>query len=299
MGVTTRGSRRSGKDRNARLRRIGELDPEKDYREITALFYLDFQSVMILQAVTGNLMTFAVPRMSRVLSATKQFEHHTAKRFVDTTLLVQAVLDHGLGPGEGRDAARRVNAMHRQYDIHPEDFVAVGCDVPVMSLEIADRFGWRPVTDAERESLRIHYSAEARAFGSGALPPTLPEMRAFWDNYLDENTAFEPQNRRLADAFLGFLPEFFPRPLRPFVTPVLLAQVDPRILRACGLREPSARAKRISTMVVRALGRTGPGPDPKPGEVNPIEKLAESVYPNGWTVHALGTHVSPDVPDWS
>src|SRR5687768_7474632 len=118
---------------------------------------------MILQAVTGNLMTFAVPRMSRILSATKQFEDHTAKRVVDTTLLVQSVLDHGLDPGEGRDAARRVNAMHREYDIHQDDFVAVGCDNPVSSLEIADRFGWRPVTDAEREALRRHYSAVARA----------------------------------------------------------------------------------------------------------------------------------------
>ncbi|HEX6355705.1 oxygenase MpaB family protein [Actinophytocola sp.] len=280
------------KDRNVRLRRISELDPEKDYREITALFYLDFQAIMVLQAVTGNLMTFAVPRMSRILSATKQFENHTAKRMVDTTLLVQAVLDHGLGAGEGRDAARRVNAMHRQYDIHADDFVAVGCDVPIMSLEIADRFGWRPVTDAERESLRIHYSAEARAFGSHRpLPETLPEMRAYWHAYLDENTAFEPQNRRLADAFLTFLPQLFPRPLRPFVSPILLAQVDPRILRACGLPEPSARRKRISTRVMRALGRTGPAPDLEPGERNVIEKLAESLYPNGWTVHTLGTHV--------
>jgi hypothetical protein len=260
------------KDRNARLRRISELDPEKDYREITALFYLDFQAIMVLQAVTGNLMTFAVPRMSRILSATREFEDRAAKRMVDTTLLVQAVLDHGLGPGEGRDAARRVNAMHRQYDIHPDDFVAVGCDVPTMSLEIADRFGWRPVTDAERESLRIHYSAEARAFGSHRpLPSTLPEMRAYWDGYLDENTAFEPQNRRLADAFLAFL-------------------------RACGLPEPSARRKRISTRVMRALGRTGPAPDLEPGKRNVIEKLADSLYPNGWTVATLGTHAPSDTP---
>jgi hypothetical protein len=60
----------------------------------------------------------------------------------------------------------RINGMHHAYDIHPDDFVAVGCDVPLMSLEIADRFGWRPVIDAERESLRLYYSKETRAFGS-------------------------------------------------------------------------------------------------------------------------------------
>lgn len=279
------------RDRDARLRRILELDPEKDYREITALFYLDFQSIMILQAVTGNLLTFAVPRMSRILSATKQFEDHTAKRVVDTTLLVQAVLDHGLDPGEGRDAARRVNAMHREYDIHQDDFVAVGCDNPVSSLEIADKFGWRPVTDTEREALRRHYSAVARAFGAHRpLPATLPEMSAFLDSYLDEHTAYEPQNRALADVFMGFLPKLFPRPIRPLVRPILLPQVDPRVLRACGLPEPSTRAKRFSTMMMRALGRTGPAPDVQPGNRNVIEKMAEAIYPNGWTVHTLGTH---------
>jgi hypothetical protein len=115
------------RDRNARLRRIGELDPEKDHREITAVFYLDLQAIMVLQAVTGNLMTFAVPRMSR-------------------------------------------------------------------------------------------------------------------------------------------------------------------ILRACGFPEPSPRAKRISTMVMRRLGRTGPGPDLKPGERDVVGEMADSPYTGGWTVHTLGTH---------
>jgi hypothetical protein len=56
-------------DRHARLRRIESLDPATDYREITELFYTDFQSVMLVQAVSGFLFTFAAPRNSRILSA--------------------------------------------------------------------------------------------------------------------------------------------------------------------------------------------------------------------------------------
>jgi hypothetical protein len=285
--------RSENEDHYARVRRIEVLDPEKDYREITSLFYQDFQTIMLLQAVTGNLMTFAVPRMSRILSATGQFEQHTAKRVIDTTLLAGAVLEHGLGPGTGREAAQRVNAMHRQYDIHPDDFIAVGCDAPLMSLNIADRFGWRPVTDAERESLRIHYSKEARAFGSHQpLPATLKEMHAFWEHYLDTQTAYEPQNQRLAEAFLSYLSTLTPAPLRRLVNPVLLAQVDARVLRACGLRVPSTVQKRLSTTLMRTLGKKDPRAAPAPGEQNILDRQIASIYPHGWTVNTVGTHLS-------
>jgi hypothetical protein len=275
-----------------RLRRIETLDPVADHREIASLFYLDFGAIMVLQAVAGNLMTFAVPRISRILSATGEFERHTAKRYVDTALLTGAVLEHGLHPGPGRDAARRVNAMHRRYDIHPDDFIAVGCDAPLTSLEIADRFGWRPVSGGEREALRIHYSAEARAFGSGPLPETLDEMTAFRDGYLDAQAVFEPQNKRLADAFMGYVAGLLPRPLRPVARAILLAQVDPRVLRACGLAVPSASRKRVSDATMWTIGRTGPAADPVPGKPNGFDRIVAAVYPHGWKIDDLG----PDHP---
>jgi hypothetical protein len=274
-------------DKFARLRRIEGLDPEKDYREITRLFYEDFQTIMLVQSVTGFLFTYASPRMSRILSATGHSEHQAGKRLVDTALLVRAVQEHGVGPGEGRDAARRVNAMHRRYDIHQDDFIAVGCDVPLMSIEIATRFGWRAVTDAERESLRLQSGEQARAFGSHRpLPDTLEGMRAVWEHYLDTHAVYEPQNEVLAKALMKYVPTMMPAPVRPLVGPVLLPQVDPRILRACGLRPPSNLARRLSTAALRGLGRRDPVPD---GAPDGMLDLARTVYPNGWEISDLGT----------
>jgi hypothetical protein len=280
-------------DPYARLRRIESLDPEKNSREISALFHADFQSLLVLKSVTTNLMTFAAPRMSQILIASRQVEHHGTKRFVDTSLLMRTVMQHGFGAPEGRAVARRVNAMHHAYEIHPDDFVAVGCDVPLMTLEIADKFGWRPVSDAEREAMCLNENKEARAFGSHKpLPATLGEMRAVWEHYMDTQLALEPQNERLTKAFLDFIPTMFPMPLlRPLAIPVLTAQVDPRILRACGLRVPSAARKRFSTAVLRALGKRDPVPDMGPGKPDKINALAETLYPHGWTVDMLGTHL--------
>lgn len=274
-------------DRTARLRRIENLDPERDYREITQLFYADFGTVMILQAVSGFLMTFAAPRMSRILGATGQLEHHVAKRFVDTALLFRYPLEHGLGPGPGRDAARRVNAMHRRYDIHPDDFVMVGCDVPLTALDFAGRFGWRPVTGIERAALTRYYGEIGRAFGSHRpLPTSVDEMSRYWNRYLDEQLAFEPQNRRLADAVLDHVASMMPVAVRPFLKPLLVAQVDPRIVRACGLRVPSALTKRLSGAAFGRLGRTDPVPD---GTPDGLAALASGVYPDGFDLDALGT----------
>lgn len=281
-------------DRYARLRKIERLDVEKDYREIAVLFYDDFNSIMLLQAVTGFMLTYAAPRMSRILSSTGESEHRVAKRFVDTALLARSVLKHGLGPGTGRDAARRVNAMHSQYAIHPEDFVVVGCDEAVMSLEIADKFGWRSVSEVEREALRIYYTHQARAFGSRlALPSTLGGMRELWHRYMDEHLAFEPQNLRLANVLLNYLAKLMPAPLRPVVKSLLLAQVDPRVVRACGLDVPSATRKRVSSAAFRLLGKQDPAPD---GRADGLLHLAKTVYPAGWQVDTLGTHVPPRVP---
>jgi hypothetical protein len=281
-------------DRYARLRRIETLNPETDSREIAALFYDDFQSVMLLQSVSGFLFTFAAPRMSRILSTTGQVEHAPGKRFVDTGLLFRYPLDHGFGPGPGQDAARRVNSMHRQYEIHPDDFVAVGCDVPLSAIDFAERLGWRAVTDAEREAIRLHFSHVARVFGSHRpLPASLSEMRETWDHYVDTQVTFEPQNRPLSEAMLDHVATLMPKPVRPFVTPLMLAQVDPRIVRACGLAVPSQLVKRMSDRAFHALGRRDPVGD---AETDGLDSLAATVYPDGWTVDRLGTHPSGDSP---
>lgn len=276
-------------DRYARLRRIESLSLETDYREITGLFYSDFRSVMAGQSLRGFMLTFAAPRMSRILAATGEIEHRMGKRFVDTVLLAQAVMVHGLGPGPGRDAARRVNAMHKQYDIHAEDFVMVGADEALMSLELAEQFGWRPVTDKEREAVRIYYDHQARAYGSRrSLPPSVPEMRQFWEEYLDRELRFEPQNRLLAESLLAFFESRAPGPMRPILRKLLLGSIDPRLTRACGLPVPGRAWTWLAHAHMRRQGRRDPVGDVARDTLGP---MVAAIYPDGWTIDTVGTHL--------
>jgi hypothetical protein len=276
-------------DRYARLRRIEALDVKDCYREITMLFYGDFRSVMLPKSFNGFMFTFSSPRMSRILNSSGEIEQRIAKRVVDTTLLASAVMVQGFGTAAGGEAARRVHAMHSHYDIHEDDFVATACEEALVSLNLAEKFGWRPVTDKEREALRIFYSRQARVFGSPKpLPASVTQMKQFFSNYLDTQLRFEPQNLSLANVLINWFCSLVPGPLRRMYPTFLLAHLDPRIVRACGLRAPSRISSWAAHAVMKMVGERDPVPDDAP---NRLDALVKSVYPNGWQMNKLGTHV--------
>ena len=279
-------------DKFARLHRIEELDPAEGHREIVGLFYADFQSVMLPQGFNGFMMTYASPRISRVLAQTGELEKRVAKRVIDTILLSRLVMEHGFAPGQGRDAAKRVNAMHRRYDIHDDDFVAVGCDEALCGLELAEEFGWRPVSDNERQALRNYYDLQSRAYGSRRpLPETIAEMRQYWSDYLDDQARYEPQNQRLAETTLHYFVKLFPGWMGPLARLILLGNLDPRITRACGLRVPSGPERWLAHVILKQMGKRDPIPD---GAPDGLEELVARVYPEGWKIADLGTHNEPE-----
>lgn len=276
-------------DRRARLRRIEALDLKDNYREITTLFYADFQSVMLPKSFSGFMFTFSSPRMSRILYSSGEIEQRIAKRVVDTTLLSSAVMIEGFRSAAGGEAARRVHAMHSHYDIHEDDFVATAAEEALVSLDLAEKFGWRPVTDKEREALRLYYSRQALAFGSRkALPASLPLLKQFFSNYLDTQARFEPQNLRLANVLINWFYGMVPRPMRGIFRTFLLTNLDPRIARACGLEVPSKLSSWAASAAMKRIGKRDPVPDSAP---NQLDALVKSVYPNGWQMNELGTHL--------
>lgn len=194
---------------------------------------------MVALPFAGFMTTFAAPRMSRILSGTGEIEHRFAKRAVDTSITASTILQHGFGSETGRKLARHVNELHKQYDIHPDDFVLIGCDTPLFSLEMAERYGWREVTDKEREALRILYDYQARAFGSRKpLPGSTNEMKRYLSAYFDTQLYFEPQNLRMAKVALDWYVGLAPLLARPLVRKIMLGVLDPRVVRACGLPVP-------------------------------------------------------------
>src|SRR5690349_12352746 len=108
--------------RYANRDRIERLDPATSAYEIYRVTsYREFPWDIAQSLGLALLRTYAVPSIGELLYDTGQFTEHTQKRYDDTVMLVDAVIEHGLEHPRGRAAVRRVNQMHRAYDISNED----------------------------------------------------------------------------------------------------------------------------------------------------------------------------------
>jgi len=105
-----------------RLAQIRCMDPEKDSLEIyrlTAAYEFPWDFTRALELALYR--TYAVPGIGRLLAETAELTDRTQKRYDDTALLLDTVVEHGFDGEEGRTAIRRINQMHRSYDISNDD----------------------------------------------------------------------------------------------------------------------------------------------------------------------------------
>jgi len=109
-------------DRHYWSRRISQLDPARDYHEIYRILAAhEFPWDMNQSLSFALYRTYAVPSIGRLLCETSEFTHRTQKRYDDTALILDAILEHGLASPDGRAAVRRMNQMHGAYNISNDD----------------------------------------------------------------------------------------------------------------------------------------------------------------------------------
>ena len=104
----------------------------------------------INQALSFALFrTYAVPSIGRLLDETAAFTEATQKRYDDTGILLEIPLVEGFDSTRGRSAIRRINQMHKMYDISNDDFRYVLATFVVVPRRWLADFGWRDLTDDE------------------------------------------------------------------------------------------------------------------------------------------------------
>ncbi|ANY07377.1 oxygenase MpaB family protein [Pseudonocardia sp. HH130630-07] len=271
---------------------LAAMDPETDYVEI----YRDLAGLEfpwdIQQALSLALFrTYAVPSIGRLLAGTGEFTGRVQKRYDDTALILESVLANGFDHVEGRAGIRRMNQMHRSYDISNDDMRYVLATFVVVPLRWVDRWGWRRHTEVERVATANYYRRLGRHMGIRDVPATWQEFGALLDAYEGEHFGYDPGGRAVADATLDLATTFPPtdrlpkRAARGFV----LALMDPPLLDALGYRFPPAPVRRAADALLRARGavvrrmpvRTEPYSVPDSPNIRS--------YPQGYDVRELGT----------
>lgn len=270
------------------------LDPETDYVEIVQNLTLYEFTWDITQALSFALFrTYAVPSVGRLLDETGAFTGAVQKRYDDTALLLEAPFVHGFESEAGKTAMRRINQMHRMYDISNDDFRYVLSTFVVVPKRWLDDYGWRPLSDTELRASVNYYRALGRHMGIKDIPETYDEFMHLMDDYERAHFDFDAGGRRVADSTLALLATFYPRALRKPVDVFSRSLMDRPLLDAFAYVEPSPLARRLSVGAMRArarLLRYVPS-NRKPTFTGDLPRIKS--YPDGYRLADLGTFPVP------
>lgn len=203
--------------RYSRLREIRRMDPARDCAEILRLmsqyeFPWDYRQGISV----AFLRDYGVPRISVLLDRTQEFERNGQKRYDDTVLFGYEMAAEGFDSERARAAARHLNRIHGKYRIPNEDYLYVLATTVVGPKRWIDRFGWRPLCEQETAALAEVGRRMAAMMGIEGAPATYAGFEALLDSYEARMFAYDPANRRVANATFRVMAAWYPAPLRPW-----------------------------------------------------------------------------------
>jgi hypothetical protein len=280
-----------------RMRRLGEIlrmDPERDcldiYRRLVTLeFPWDFTRSLEL----ALYRTYAVPSIGRLLAETAELTERTQKRYDDTALLLDAVLEHGFEGERGRTAIRRINRMHRSYDISDADMRYVLSTFVVMPTRWLDSYGWRRLTAHEKRATVAYYRRLGRHMGIPEIPGSYEEFEELLDGYEAAHFEWNEHSLAVSDATLALMVSWFPRPLAPLVRRGAKALMDEPLLRAFRYTPPPAAFGALVRGALHArrlaLRFFPPRRTPHWGRQNPLIKTCPAASSGDHSIADLGT----------
>ncbi|KAG0274637.1 hypothetical protein BGZ96_004169, partial [Linnemannia gamsii] len=199
--------------RHLRYRRINALlrkypDPTLPLRNFTVarevfgtISDLEFPYLNVVSLEFALFKTYAIPSISKILAATKQFTSNCLRRTDDTTLILlemnegysrnvrRTVVEGGkvdeeevLNDERRKDiATERLNFLHGHYNIKQGDYLytlALFIQEPAFFI---DKFEWRPTTELERNALLALWIHNGKNMGIKDIPETLDQLRAWTD----------------------------------------------------------------------------------------------------------------------
>ncbi|HEX5657187.1 MAG TPA: oxygenase MpaB family protein [Polyangiales bacterium] len=235
--------------------RIAELNPERDFLEIYRLHALgDFPWDTTRALELALFRTYCVPSIGGLLDQTGEFSRRGQLRYEDTSLLLAHVLEHGF-QADGLRSLRRINQLHGRFAISNEDMLYVLSTFVSVPMRWLERFGWRPLLEAERIGAHNYYRALGTHMGIRDIPDSWQRMLAFGDAYERAHFAFNEASARVGEATREILVRWFPRPLAPLVRNAVYALLDPPVRTSFGFPAAPAPFQRAIERTLRARAR--------------------------------------------
>ncbi len=270
---------------------IEAIDPDRDYLSI---FRLTFDATFgweVSRALELAIFhSFAAPGISEMLDGTGEFGQRGQKRYDDTVALLREMAREGPKSPRGRAAIRRMNWIHRRYEIRNDELLYVLATFVVVPVRWIGVYGWRDLTDREVRAAVNYYREIGSLMGIRQIPATYEGFSSYLDAYEDQHHSFSEANRRLALSLIGVFEAWFPRLIRPLTRRCIIAALGQPLRRTLGLPEPSGLVRggvhvalRCRAILIRLF------PPLRPRRKSPRRLRS---YPSGYALSDLG-------PVWS
>jgi hypothetical protein len=282
--------------------RIAALDPVHDHEEIYRIsagheFPWDYTRALEF----ALFRTYCVPSVSALLDATREFRDRPQRRYDDTALLMAEIAAHGYDSPRGKEALRVINRMHGRYAISNDDMLYVLSTFIYDPIVWLDRYGWRPLAEAEQLAAFHYYREVGHRMGIREIPSSFGEFRAFKASYETSKFVYSDTNRRVGEYTVGLFAAWFPRPLRPLARLGVRSMLDPLMLTAFGFRAAPRWVTAVGEGTLRMRARFL-GLGRRMGAIRPrmISRLGQEAknrtypgYPTGYRPGDLGAPEPP------
>jgi ER-bound oxygenase mpaB/B'/Rubber oxygenase, catalytic domain len=270
------------------LRRIEQLDPERDCQEICRLTTTyDFPWDTTRSLELALYRTYAVPSISALLDQTGEFARRAQKRYDDTSLLIAEFTEWGYESERGKRALRRMNAIHHHYSIANADYLYVLTTFIFEPIRWNVRFGWRRLTDKERLATFYLWREIGRRMSIHDIPNTYAALERYNVEYEREHFRYAETNRRVGEATRDLFLSWFPAPLRPALRPGIYALMDEPLLNAFGFPHPPRWLRRLVAGGLRLRARVLRHLPPRRSPRLYTEQR-QRTYPSGYAIEDLG-----------
>jgi hypothetical protein len=275
--------------RHQALDEILSLDPARDHQRIvylSAAFEFPFDMTRSLEFALFR--TYAVPTIGALLERTGEFTQRAQKRYDDTDLILSQIYEFGYDSERGRAALKRMNGIHKRFDISNEDFLYVLSTFIFEPVRWLKRFGWREMTGNERIAFFHFWREVGRRMNIRDIPESYESFEQYNISYERENFRFTESSRHVAiatrDLFLSWL---LPKPMWKFGEPFVYALMDDRLLEAFGFPRPSATMRKLVEGALRTRSRFV-RLLPERGKPRLRSEMKHRTYPDGYRTEELG-----------
>jgi hypothetical protein len=268
---------------------IQKLDPERDCQRIVYLVgAYEFPFTIQRSLEFALFRTFAVPSIAQLLVETGEFSSHGQKRYDDTALLVAEFSEYGYESERGLAAIRRMNQMHRRFNISNDDYLYVLSTFILEPIRWNRHLAWRPATEKENQANYYFWREIGRRMGIKDIPPSLEAFDRFNREYERQHFKNNPYSEAVARDTVRVFTSWFPAFLRPAVRVGIYALLDDPLRETFGF----PKAPRWLTWLLFRLMRVRAGLM----RILPARRTAFSLtrhrmrsYPTGYTIDQLGT----------